>query len=234
LLIDEINRGDVPRIFGELLTLLEKDKRNRPLILPVSRQAFSVPENVRVVATMNTADRSIALLDAALRRRFAFVELRPDCATLGTTSVGGLPLGPWLRELNERIVQHAGRDARNLQVGHAYLLHAGQPLTDAARFLEVFRDDIVPLLEEYCYGDDDALASILGSPLVLRDASDARGRLIPLDEPSAVISALLQSFEGLATALDAIAADDIAQDAAAQDDAGDDEDDRDEAASAVS
>jgi 5-methylcytosine-specific restriction enzyme B len=234
LLIDEINRGDVPRIFGELLTLLEKDKRNRPLTLPVSRQAFSVPENVRVVATMNTADRSIALLDAALRRRFAFVELLPDYATLGTTSVGGLPLGPWLRELNERIVQHAGRDARNLQVGHAYLLQAGQPLTDAARFLEVFRDDIVPLLEEYCYGDDDALARILGTHLVLREPSDARGRLIPLDEPSAVISALLQSFEGLATAPDAIAADDVPEGTTAQDDAGDDEDDNDEAASAVS
>lgn len=144
-----------------------------------------------------------------------------------------MPLGPWLRELNERIVQHAGRDARNLQVGHAYLLQAGQPLTDAARFLEVFRDDIVPLLEEYCYGDDDALASILGNPLILREASDARGRLIPLDEPSAVISALLQSFEGLATAIDAIVADDVPEDAAAQDNADDDEDD-DEAASAVS
>jgi 5-methylcytosine-specific restriction protein B len=131
-----------------------------------------------------------------LRRRFAFVELLPDDATLGTTSVGGLPLGPWLRELNERIVQHAGRDARNLQVGHAYLLQAGQPLTDAARFLEVVRDDIVPLLEEYGYGDDDALASILGNHLVPRDVSDARGRLIPLDEPATVISALLQSFEG--------------------------------------
>jgi 5-methylcytosine-specific restriction protein B len=205
LLIDEINRGDIPRIFGELLTLLEKDKRNRALTLPVSREAFSVPENVRVVATMNTADRSIALLDAALRRRFAFVELLPDYTALGTATAGGLPLGPWLRELNERIVQHSGRDGRSLQVGHAYLLQAAQPITDAARFLEVFRDDIVPLLEEYCYGSDDKLSHILGEHLV-REERDGVGRLIPLEDPSTVIAALLQSFDGLATAPDAIAA----------------------------
>lgn len=223
LLIDEINRGDIPRIFGELLTLLEKDKRNRPLTLPVSRQAFSVPENVRIVATMNTADRSIALLDAALRRRFAFVELFPEYEALGTTRVSDLPLGPWLRELNERIVLHAGRDARNLQVGHAYLLQAGQPITDAARFLEVFRDDIVPLLEEYCYGDDDALASILGHHLMPRGGTGAGGRFIPLDDPSTVVSALLQSFDGLATAPDAIAADGAPEGPLAADAIGDDE-----------
>ncbi len=231
LLIDEINRGDVPRIFGELLTLLERDKRNRSLTLPVSREPFSVPDNVRVVATMNTADRSIALLDAALRRRFAFVELLPDYGMLKSASAGGLPLGPWLRELNERIVQHVGRDGRSLQVGHSYLLHSGQPITDAARFLEVFRDDIVPLLEEYCYGSDDKLAHILGEHLV-REERDGVGRLIPLEDPSSVISALLKSFEGLATAPDAIAADDAAEGAGL--DAGVEEEEGEEAASRAS
>ena len=163
LLIDEINRGDIPRIFGELLTLLEKDKRGLQVTLPLSGENFAVPANLHVLGTMNTADRSIALLDTALRRRFGFVELMPDISVLGTTSAGGsIPLGPWLAALNDRLREHLGRDARNLQIGHAYLLESGRPLTDFTHFVHVLAEDIVPLLEEYCYEDYSALARILG------------------------------------------------------------------------
>ncbi len=204
LLIDEINRGDVPRIFGELLTLLEHDKRGKECSLPLSTETFSVPKNVFVVGTMNTADRSIALLDTALRRRFAFVELMPDPATLGSAVVGDLPLGAWLRELNRRIVSHVGRDARNLQVGHAYLMHAGRPIADPSRFLDVFRDDLVPLLEEYCYEDFEALGKILGAGFVRREGQDTVGTLVDFPDPKALIDALLQSFENLATDPEAV------------------------------
>lgn len=206
ILIDEINRGDIPRIFGELLTLLEKDKRGRTLSLPVSGDSFLVPGNVRIIGTMNTADRSIALLDVALRRRFSFVELMPDPSALGNAKVAGLPLGPWLSELNERIVKNVGRDARNLQVGHAYLMQGDRGVTDPARFWEVFRDDVVPLLEEYCYGDYEALASILGSPLIQSDKTGGVPRLVEFNDAADLITALLQSFEGLATAPETIAA----------------------------
>lgn len=166
LIIDEINRGDIPRIFGELLTILEKDKRGKSVLLPLSGEGFAVPPNVFVIGTMNTADRSIALLDTALRRRFGFVELLPDPTQLGAVIIEGIPLGAWLEELNKRILQYVGRDARNLQIGHAYLLENGKPITDFARFARVIREDIIPLLEEYCYEDYSALRQILGATLV--------------------------------------------------------------------
>ncbi|MEO7327322.1 MAG: winged helix-turn-helix domain-containing protein [Minicystis sp.] len=207
LLIDEINRGDVPRIFGELLTVLEKDKRNRPVTLPLSGEAFAVPDNVFVLGTMNTADRSIALLDAALRRRFGFVELLPDATVLGASAVGGLPLGPWLDELNRRVVRHAGRDARHLQVGHSYLLSGASPIRDLGRFAEVLRDDIIPLLEEYCYEDFDALEKILGSTLVIRAKRRIDESLFDSARHVDLVQALLSSFDMITATKQAVAAD---------------------------
>lgn len=196
LIIDEINRGDVPRIFGELLTVLEK--RNQEIVLPLSGSRFSVPENVFVIGTMNTADRSIALLDAALRRRFGFIELLPDSVRLGGASVGGLPLGPWLDELNRRIVQHLGRDARHLQIGHSYLMMPdGRVVPNVKRFVEILRDDIIPLLEEYCYENLDALTKILGRI----DKS-----LFSVDRHDDLMNQLRSTFASIMTAPDAVAA----------------------------
>jgi 5-methylcytosine-specific restriction protein B len=172
LIVDEINRGDIPRIFGELLTVLEKDKRGNPIMLPVSGDVFRVPPNVYLIGTMNTADRSISLLDAALRRRFGFIELMPDAKVLKDQVVGSIPLGPWLVALNQRICAHVGRDARNLQIGHSYLLQGEHPLKDFAAFKRALRDDIIPLLEEYCYNDFDSLHKILGTGLL--DAENRR------------------------------------------------------------
>jgi 5-methylcytosine-specific restriction protein B len=166
LIIDEINRGDVPRIFGELLTLLEKDKRGQTVTLPMSQAGFTVPNNVFVIGTMNTADRSIALLDVALRRRFGFVELMPDYEILSSRIINGLALGPWLEALNARIRALSGSDARNRQIGHAFLLAGEKPVSTPEQFAAVLRDDILPLLEEYCYEDFGQLADIIGKPLV--------------------------------------------------------------------
>lgn len=207
LIIDEINRGDIPRIFGELLTVLERDKRGRPITLPLSGRAFSVPDNVYVIGTMNTADRSIALLDAALRRRFGFVELLPDSSTLAGVSVAGLPLGPWLDELNRRVIEHAGRDARHLQVGHSYLLAGGHPVRDLSRFVEVLRDDIIPLLEEYCYEDFEALERILGPTVVQRAKLRIDTSLFEPQRHPDLIQALLSAFDGITATREAVEAD---------------------------
>ena len=166
LVIDEINRGEIPRIFGELLTLLDKPKRGASVVLPLSGERFSVPPNVSVIGTMNTADRSIALLDTALRRRFGFIELMPDPATLGDTVIEGIALRPWLAALNQQIIAHVGRDGRNLQVGHSYLMAGGRPIHDFRQLARVLQEDILPLLEEYCYEAWDTLERILGPGLV--------------------------------------------------------------------
>ena len=135
------------------------------MLLPISGDLFQVPDNVFLIGTMNTADRSIALLDTALRRRFGFLELMPDPRLLNV-SIEGLPLGPWLEALNERIRVHIGRDARNLQIGHAYFLEVEKPVNRKARFIRIVREDILPLLEEYCYEDYETLGDILGDRLI--------------------------------------------------------------------
>lgn len=204
LIIDEINRGDIPRIFGELITILEKDKRGRTVFLPVSGESFSIPENVYLVGTMNTADRSIALLDTALRRRFGFIELMPDPKALGDTVVNGIPLSAWLEALNNRILQSVGRDARNLQIGHAYLLENGKSITDFMQFVRIFRDDIIPLLEEYCYEDYEVLEKVLGKGIVDREKQRIRHELFEDSRKDDLVQALLEPSPEITTSIAAI------------------------------
>lgn len=218
LIIDEINRGDIPRIFGELLTLLEMDKRGQKVILPLSGKPFSVPPNVYVIGTMNTADRSIALLDTALRRRFGFVELMPDVTVLGSALVDkSIPLGPWLNALNERIRRHLKRDARNLQVGHAYLLEAGRPVTDFNKFIRILIEDLIPLIEEYCYEDYGTLAQILGSGLVDESKQKIREELFESTRRDDLVQALLEPSPEIMTSTDAAATSEADEEPEAED-----------------
>ena len=213
LIIDEINRGDIPRIFGELLTILERDKRGIGIRLPLSGDIFAVPDNVFVIGTMNTADRSIALLDTALRRRFGFLELMPDYKVMGESNVAdSIPLGPWLKALNDRIRANLGKDARNLQIGHAYLLERGKPVADWSKFVRIVQDDIIPLLEEYCYEDYGALASILGPGLVDEPAQRVRHELFDRSAKAELIQALLAPAPDISTSAQAVTAEEGTED----------------------
>lgn len=170
LIIDEINRGNIAKIFGELITLIEDDKRHGEgtdgliVTLPYSRDSFSVPDNLKIIGTMNTADRSIALLDVALRRRFAFIEVLPQAALLDgkviDTDYGTINLRTLLENINKRIRHELDH---NHQIGHSYLLR--ESLTeenDKSGALEyVWNRQIVPLLEEYFFARPEGLAHVL-------------------------------------------------------------------------
>jgi len=166
LLIDEINRGNVPKVFGELITLLEADKRGLTVMLPQSSQSFHVPPNVYIIGTMNTADRSIRLLDAALRRRFAFIECMPDLDTLRGARVGELSLDTFLEGLNRRIRSKHGREK---QIGHSFLLHDTGPISSPDEFARRFRLEILPLLQELAFEDFRHLVHFIGTSLVDRE-----------------------------------------------------------------
>jgi 5-methylcytosine-specific restriction enzyme B len=206
LIVDEINRGDIPRIFGELISLLEKNKRGKTVLLPSSGHSFDVPANVYVIGTMNTADRSIALLDTALRRRFGFISLMPDVSVLNDTAVGGIPIGDWLKRLNQKILTHIGRDARNLQVGHAFFFDNGNPITAFSQFTRILQEDIVPLLEEYCYEDFDTLGEILGTGLIDVEGQRIRAELFEGND-NRLKDAILMPFPEIMTSRSAVSAD---------------------------
>ena len=170
LIIDEINRGNMSKILGELITLLEPDKRlaaRNELKLPLSytpQHRFAVPPNLHVLGTMNTADRSIALMDVALRRRFTFEELMPDAEVIRTILRGLIPHKPFIElvaevfeALNDRIRFLYDRDH---QLGHSYFLE----ISDAGSLRQVFLDRIVPMLQEYFYGAWDKICIVLGCP----------------------------------------------------------------------
>lgn len=162
LIIDEINRGNVSQIFGELITLIEDSKRKGELeeleiILPYSKQKFSVPNNLYIIGTMNTADRSVEALDTALRRRFIFKEMISKPELLKECE--GVNLQALLTKINERLATLLSKDHT---IGHAYFISCSNQ-----KDLEtVFYQKIIPLLQEYFYGDLSKIQWIIGEDFV--------------------------------------------------------------------
>lgn len=172
LIIDEINRGNVASIFGELITLIEPDKRagnseDTEVVLPYSKEKFTVPANLYIIGTMNTADRSIEALDTALRRRFSFREMPPKPELIKTEGalketegkIGDIDVVNLLETINKRLEKLIDKDHR---IGHSYFMH----IKTVAELKIAFKDKVIPLLEEYFFGDFGKIGLVLGSSFV--------------------------------------------------------------------
>lgn len=170
IIIDEINRGNVSKIFGELITLIEPSKRigeseELKVTLPYSGKKFGVPKNVYILGTMNTADRSITSLDTALRRRFEFVEMIPDVSKL-SDNCEGVDLQKLLEAINTRIEYLLDREKT---IGHAFFIGV-ENLEDLKK---VFQNKIIPLLQEYFYNDYALISAVLNdNGMIYKDKED--------------------------------------------------------------
>lgn len=171
IIIDEINRGNVAAIFGELITLIEVDKRagaeeELSVILPYSKKEFKVPNNVYIIGTMNTADRSVEALDSALRRRFSFKEIMPKYDVIQNhlkekNNWNEIEVHSILEKINKRITRLIDRDH---QIGHSYFLKltdvSGQRFTQKLK--NIFSENIIPLLQEYFFNDFNKIGLVIG------------------------------------------------------------------------
>jgi hypothetical protein len=168
LIIDEINRGNIANIFGELITLIEPDKRTGAketlsAILPYSKTEFSVPSNLYIIGSMNTADRSVEAIDTALRRRFSFVEMPPDYTLKELDyEIAGYKASTILETINSRIEKLLDKDHL---IGHSYFMNKDGE-DDVEKLQESFYKNIIPLLQEYFYGDFGKIGLVLGAGFV--------------------------------------------------------------------
>lgn len=199
LIIDEINRGNVSEILGELITLLEVDKRlgnaeETTVTLPYSRESFGVPSNVFIIGTMNTADRSISLLDTALRRRFSFVEVPPNAKLIkdkleNSGEIDGVDISMLFKTLNNRIEFLLDKDHK---IGHSYFLRV-KTLLDLK---DVFTSDLIPQLEEYFHNDYESLKRVFGDNTEWGKPEEFKLIVDSSTDQSTLFGSDLDGFEG--------------------------------------
>ena len=216
LILDEINRADLSKIFGELIYSIENTKRGEYINLSVSNKEFTVPKNLYIIGTMNNADKSVSLIDLALRRRFGFIELKPNYDLLDRVvtdnkvievldaededndgllseieEVTEIHIGEWLQTLNQRIVHVLGAEGNDLQIGHSYFLSKEEVITEPGQFVDVLKYEIIPLLNEYTYNNQHQLKEIIGERMY-DSSNQLRVDLIREEEFGILVEALME------------------------------------------
>lgn len=214
LILDEINRADLTKIFGELIYSIENSKRGEYINLSVSNKEFTIPKNLYIIGTMNNADKSVSLIDLALRRRFGFIELKPnydllDCVIADNIVIDAIDtededallseieevteihIGDWLQTVNQRIVHVLGAEGNDLQIGHSYFLSNEEVITEPGQFVDVLKYEIIPLLNEYTYHNQHQLKEIIGNRMY-DSSNQLRFNLISEEEFGTLIEALLE------------------------------------------
>ncbi|MCO5114324.1 MAG: AAA family ATPase [Bdellovibrionaceae bacterium] len=179
IFIDEINRGNISKIFGELITLIEEDKRlgaphEVTITLPYSGKKFGVPNNLYIIGTMNSVDRSIALVDMALRRRFDFISIRPDSSLLSNSGIHEFDVRSIFEKLNNKISVILGTE---YQVGHSYFMDKN--VGSIASFKKIWFGGVLPLLQEYLFDDWDKLEALVGSFVKKTEVKDLENLSLP-------------------------------------------------------
>lgn len=203
LIIDEINRGNISSIFGELITLVEIDKREGKeealeIILPYSKEPFSLPSNLFIIGTMNTADRSVEALDTALRRRFTFESTKPNPSLVPELKEFGIDLRAIFIAINNRITYLLDGDH---QIGHSYFMS----ISNEAELKSVFKNKIIPLLKEYFFNDYGKIRLVLGDGFVKKlskpkfavsddELDDDLYEIVPIDDNFSINEALLKTL----------------------------------------
>ncbi len=207
LIIDEINRGNISRIFGELITLIEDSKRQGAeeelsVTLPYSKEEFSVPSNVYIIGTMNSSDRSLTGLDIALRRRFTFIEMPPKPELLNEIEVEGLNIGELLKVINQRIEVLLDRDHC---IGHANFMSLKKDCT-REHLAAIFKQKIIPQLQEYFFDDWAKINMVLNANGMLNAKPIERSALFPnVDTDSDGFFEEQKTWQLVDTAFDSIA-----------------------------
>ena len=185
------------------IMVMEKNKRNKP-VFTTSGNILIIPDNLFIIGTMNTADRSIALIDLALRRRFGFIEFMPNSNLFSGILLDGFHLKSWFEAINYEIIKKFGVDGRNFQIGHSFFITKSGVINNFSNFFRILKEEIFPLLEEYCYDNISLLENFIDPKYIDQTSKSINWEKFESNDTTELIRALLHPFPDIITDKEAV------------------------------